>query len=113
MNGMTWAIVVGVALVLVLALRGGKRDVSEAKKAVAGGAKLVDVRTPEEFAAGHVTGAVNIPVGDLPRRIKDFGAKDVPVVVYCRSGARSASAKRQLEAAGFATVLDVGAMSNW
>lgn len=84
-----------------------------AKEAVKAGAKLVDVRTPQEFAAGHIDGAVNIPVQELDARLAEFGPKDGVVVVYCRSGARSATAKSKLEAAGYKTVHNLGAMSNW
>lgn len=86
---------------------------TEAHQIVEAGARLVDVRTPEEFDAGHIDGAVNIPVQDLPARMDELGRKDEPIVVYCRSGARSGSAKRTLEAAGYTKVVDLGPMSRW
>lgn len=86
---------------------------AEAHALVADGANLIDVRTPEEFAAGHLEGAVNIPVDQLGSRLKEVGPGTTPVVVYCRSGARSARAVRTLRAAGFEAVHDLGAMSNW
>ena len=43
----------------------------------------------------------------------ELGPKDTTLIVYCRSGVRSASAKRKLEAAGYAQVHDLGAMSRW
>jgi rhodanese-related sulfurtransferase len=65
---------------------------------------LVDVRTPEEFAAGHLPGAWNVPVDQLARRTGEIreraGAK--PVVVYCRSGKRAMTALAELSAAGIA-----------
>ncbi len=76
------------------------------------GARLLDVRTPEEFAGGHLPGAVNIPVQALAARVRDLGAPHAPVVVYCRSGARSARAASMLRAAGFRAVHDLGAMGN-
>jgi rhodanese-related sulfurtransferase len=85
----------------------------EAHQWVESGARLVDVRTPDEYAAGHIEGAVNIPVQELPGRVDELAPKDAPVVVYCRSGARSASARRTLEAAGYTKVLDLGPMSRW
>jgi len=84
-----------------------------AKEAVKAGARLVDVRTPGEYAAGHIDGAINIPVQEMDARMAEFGPKDGVVVVYCRSGARSATAKSRLEAAGYKTVHDLGAMGNW
>ena len=53
------------------------------------GAVLMDVRTPEEYAAGHIPGSVNVP---LDRLWNYNGDADAPVFVYCRSGARSAQA---------------------
>jgi rhodanese-related sulfurtransferase len=76
---------------------------------------LVDVRTPEEFAAGHVPGAINLPVdritGDEPQ-LKDW--KQKPVVIYCRSGRRSAVAAATLEKAGYAKLEHLsGDMQGW
>lgn len=73
-----------------------------------GKATVVDVRTPAEFAAGHHPRAVNIPVDQVESRLKEFGDKSRPVVVYCASGARSGHAKRVLEAAGFTDVTNAG-----
>lgn len=86
-------------------------DGSHARALVATGATLVDVRTPEEFAEGHIAGARNVPVSELASRLAEL-PRNVPVVVYCRSGGRSASAASQLAAAGF-RVSDLGPMSAW
>ncbi|MFO0571717.1 MAG: rhodanese-like domain-containing protein [Polyangiaceae bacterium] len=76
------------------------------------GAILLDVRTREEFQQEHVQGAMNIPLSELPRRVDELGDKGHPVVLYCLSGARSASAKELLLRAGFRHVHDLGAMLN-
>jgi len=86
-------------------------DGSKAKKLVAGGARLVDVRGADEFAAKHIEGAENAPVETIEDR--DVGAKDAPVVVYCTSGNRSARAAATLRSKGYTHVYDLGAMSNW
>jgi phage shock protein E len=86
-------------------------DAQRVREVLAAGAKVVDVRTPEEFASGHVPGAVNIPVQSLGARLSEVGPKHEPVVLYCRSGARSGSAASMLRNAGWAEVLDVGPMS--
>lgn len=63
---------------------------------------VLDVRTPEEFAAGHVPGAINIPHTELAARVAELeGSRDSDIVVYCRSGARSAIALGVLEKSGF------------
>ncbi|MGC4114684.1 MAG: rhodanese-like domain-containing protein [Myxococcales bacterium] len=94
--------------------RRGDISSAEARKLVQeGGARLLDVRTPGEFAAGHIDGALNIPVQELSGSLKKVGPKDKPVVVYCASGARSAMAAQTLKANGWQTVRNLGAMSRW
>ena len=73
---------------------------------------IVDVRTEREFSGGALDGAVNHPVQGLPGTLLDMGVElDEEVIVYCRSGRRSAQAKTLLKAAGFKLVFDGGAMS--
>jgi rhodanese-related sulfurtransferase len=84
----------------------------DARALVQKGAVLVDVRTPEEFAAGHIAGALNIPVQELDARKGEL-PKDKDLVLYCRSGARSARGREMLLAAGYQKVHNLGAMSNW
>lgn len=90
---------------------GSPESAEQAHTLVEGGATLLDVRTPGEYAAGHLDGALNIPVQQLGSRIDEV-SHDAPVVVYCQSGGRSASAARFLSSSGY-EVLDLGAMSNW
>jgi rhodanese-related sulfurtransferase len=73
---------------------------------------LIDVRTPEEFASGHIPGAINISVQTLPDRLSEI-AEDQTIVVYCRSGNRSATATDILVAAGYAPVFDLGGIQDW
>ncbi|MBM4377338.1 MAG: rhodanese-like domain-containing protein [Deltaproteobacteria bacterium] len=91
----------------------GKSSSEEARRLVDAGAMLLDVRSPAEFSSGHIDGAKNIPVDELSSRISEVGPKEKPVVVYCRSGARSGSATRVLRGAGFTQVYDLGSMSAW
>jgi phage shock protein E len=79
-------------------------------RALPDGALIVDVRTAAEFGGEHFPGAINIPVGDLGRRFNELGEKDRAIVVYCRSGHRSAAAKRELDRRGFTNVFDGGAL---
>lgn len=85
---------------------------AQAHQWVEDGAVLLDVRTPTEFAAGHLPGAVNIPLQDLGVRMSELDP-DRKLVVYCRSGGRSAGATSALKGAGFQQIVDLGAMSNW
>lgn len=81
---------------------------SPVKEWLDGKALVVDVRTPGEFASGHHPRAVNIPVDQVESRLKEFGAKSQPIVVYCASGVRSSRAKQALESAGYSSVINAG-----
>lgn len=67
------------------------------------GATLVDVRTPEEYSDGTVSGAINIPLHTIPDRLDEFRALKQPVVCFCRSGARSFQATAYLKQQGIET----------
>ena len=73
---------------------------------------LIDVRTPEEFASGHISGAVNIPVDSLSSRLSEV-PQGQPLVVYCRSGNRSATASEILADAGYSSIYDMGGLTDW
>jgi phage shock protein E len=76
---------------------------------------LLDVRTPEEFASGHIEGAMLVPVAELPDRLDQLGAyKDRGVVVYCERGGRANKALDVLQEAGFHNLVILeGSMSRW
>jgi phage shock protein E len=76
------------------------------------GARVIDVRTQDEFADGAYPGAENIPLSELPSRLEGLGKKDAPIILYCASGARSAKATRILKAAGFSDVVNAGGLSD-
>ena len=74
---------------------------------------VLDVRTPEEFASGHVPGAVNIPYDQVASRVAEI-PKDKEVVLYCRSGRRAGLAAAELEKAGYEDLqLMQGDMPAW
>lgn len=73
---------------------------------------LLDVRTAEEFASGHIPGAVNISIQELSSRLSEVPT-DLPVVLYCRSGNRSAQALGLLQGAGYTNVYDMGGIIAW
>jgi rhodanese-related sulfurtransferase len=76
---------------------------------------LLDVRTPEEFASGHVPGATLLPLQELEARAGALAAyRERGVVTYCEVGGRAAQAARLLRANGFANVrLLEGSMQRW
>jgi rhodanese-related sulfurtransferase len=73
---------------------------------------LVDVRTAGEFQEGHIPGAVNIDLQRLAQRLGEI-PRDQPVVLYCRSGSRSATAAGLLARAGYVHVYDLGGIITW
>lgn len=87
-------------------------DGAEARRLVAEGAKLIDVRSPGEFSGQHLPGAVNMPVDRLGGLASKLDPK-APIVLYCASGARSARARQALLAAGFEQVHDLGSIVRW
>jgi len=76
---------------------------------------ILDVRSPEEYAEGHVPGAINIPHDQLNSRLAEISShKNKEVVLYCRSGKRAGIAADILQSAGFSKLLHLdGDMSGW
>jgi rhodanese-related sulfurtransferase len=85
-------------------------DSAEARRLMEGGAVLIDVREPEEWSAGHAPGAVHRPLGGLAAAPLPAGA---PLLLVCRSGARSARAQAELAVAGRAAINVGGGMNAW
>ena len=73
---------------------------------------LIDVRTPEEFASGHIPGALNIALQTLPQQMATL-PKEQPIVLYCRSGARSREAANILSQGGFDDIYNLGGIIAW
>ena len=88
-------------------------DPEEARSLVQDGAVLIDVRTPGEFQQHHIPGAINIPLQELERRLSELPNSDEEIVLYCRSGNRSSTARQILQRQGFEKVHDLGAITRW
>ncbi len=80
---------------------------ADLKNIIDDGALLVDVRTPGEFAEGHVKGSVNIPLDKVTMELEKFKNKK-NIIVFCRSGNRSGQAKTILEQQGITNVTNGG-----
>lgn len=94
----------------------GSVNYMEAKeKIINDGAILLDVRTKEEYDDKHIDGASLLPLDEIniDSISKLVSDKDIPIIVYCRSGNRSKQAKEKLIALGYSKVYDLGAMNNW
>ncbi|HNX74619.1 MAG TPA: rhodanese-like domain-containing protein [Candidatus Rifleibacterium sp.] len=83
-----------------------------ARQLVASGAVIIDVRTPSEYADGHLENALNIPLdkisGDIARQVPD---KNKPVLLYCLSGSRSGIASRLLKNRNYTSVHNLGSFA--
>ncbi len=92
-----------------------KISVEEARqKMAAGGVIVVDVREADEFSAGHIAGAVNLPLSALESRAPHvLPDKKVPLLLYCQSGHRSADAAKQLAGLGYQDISDFGGLNRW
>ncbi len=75
---------------------------------------VLDVRTQEEYDAGHIPDALLLPDTELKQRAEELlPEKDQTILVYCRSGRRSANAARQLLELGYTKVFDFGGILDW
>ncbi|MDY4919827.1 MAG: rhodanese-like domain-containing protein [Phascolarctobacterium sp.] len=75
---------------------------------------LLDVRTQEEFASGHIEGAVLLPYDEVEKKAAGLlPDKEKAIIVYCRSGRRSAIAAESLRGLGYKDVRDFGGVNRW
>ena len=75
---------------------------------------ILDVRRPDEFAAGHIPNAINVPnetigTGEIP----ELPNKDQLIMVYCRSGRRSKEASEKLVKLGYTNIVEFGGILDW
>jgi rhodanese-related sulfurtransferase len=114
----------GVIALAAFALLGGSNQnatatlpaevsVQKAAELHTAGVFVLDVREPDEWAQAHIPGATLIPLGELQARVNEL-PKDQPVLVYCRSGNRSAAGRDFLKTAGFENVTSMsGGITQW
>lgn len=92
-------------------------DVATAAQVIAQGVTLIDIREPSEFDVAHLSGALNIPRGVLEFKTVDhpaLAAKDSKIVLYCRSGGRSALSTLNLQRLGYSQVISMaGGIEAW
>jgi rhodanese-related sulfurtransferase len=88
-------------------------NAKEAKALIDGGIEVLDVRTPEEYAEGHIKEAKLLPLQELDARLDELD-KNTPYLLICRSGNRSSQAQVILKNAGFIkTYNTLGGMNEW
>jgi rhodanese-related sulfurtransferase len=89
-----------------------KVTVTSLESDIASGIQLIDVRTPQEFNEGHIQGASNLPLDVISAGALPETPKDQKLYLYCRSGNRSAEAKKVLEKSGYTNIVDLGGMND-
>ena len=75
---------------------------------------ILDVRRPDEFAAGHIPNAINVPNETIgTAEIPELPDKDQIIMVYCRSGRRSKEASEKLVKLGYTNIVEFGGILDW
>ena len=77
------------------------------------GAVLLDVRTPMEYAQGHIPGSINVPLQAIEKAGEIIESKDTPVFVYCYSGSRSHHGAGILSGMGYCNVKNIGGIASY
>ena len=103
-----------ILLLFIVGCQGAQDDgVKTAWTKIDSGALLIDVRTQQEFDAGHLDEAILIPFDQIGNRIENVESdKERDIVVYCRSGRRSGIAKETLEKMGYKNVTNGGGLND-
>lgn len=114
-----WYIILIIVLISVItflsfnhSIPSNKITMSQAEKLIAEGATILDVRSYMEYRGGHIKNAQNIPYDEINETTIKL-AKNEKIIVYCRSGSRSAKAAETLENMGYNQVYDLGSIDNW
>lgn len=112
MNWPTLLIIAALVVIVILLKKSGEIAPGTAREYLQHGALVIDVRSAEEFSSGHLSAAVNLPLGDLahslPRLAKD---KNQVLLMHCQSGVRSARATSQAKAMGYAHTFNLGSFA--
>jgi rhodanese-related sulfurtransferase len=88
-------------------------DVAALQAALTAKPSVIDVRTPEEFAGGHVPGALNVPMDRLDQRMAELGGPGAEMYVICEAGGRSAKASATLASKGLRPINVLGGTAAW
>lgn len=110
-NRLLIALVV-IAILFFLIKRGGQISAQQASELLAKGARIIDVRSPSEFASGNLPNAINLPLDQIETRIAAIAPdKAQPLLLHCLSGTRSGMAKSRLQSLGYTNVHNLGSFS--
>ena len=87
-------------------------QIDQVREMLKNGAKIIDVRTPNEYASASYPGSINIPLDQLQSRIDELGEKDAPLVLHCQAGGRSEQARQFLMSQGFTNLINAGGIDD-
>jgi phage shock protein E len=108
-NLVTWIVIIGAVVVFLLLKRMSLVSTATARDWLSKGALVIDVRSEGEYQAGHLPGAISIPLGrlgdEIVRRAPD---KEQAILLHCLSGTRSSMAKTMLKRMGYRNVFNLG-----
>lgn len=112
MNWIPW-VIFAVVLVLVMAYRRTSQIATRAaQELLAQGARVIDVRTPAEFAAEHLPQASSLPLEQITRRVREeIPDRSTVLLLHCQSGVRSGLAVQRLKSLGYAQTHNLGSFS--
>jgi rhodanese-related sulfurtransferase len=108
----TWFLILGAGVATIVGLkRVGLVSPVKARACRDRGAKVIDVRSPAEFASGHLPDALNLPLDELRDQIgRHVPDQQQPVLLHCLSGMRSGMGKRILRQLGYANAFNLGSL---
>jgi len=109
MDWIKWVIVAAIIVAFFLLRRTQLIGVEQAQRYLAEGAKVIDVRSEEEYRRAHVPGAINLPLDSIQETIgKHVPNKDQPVLLHCAGGVRSGMARKTLKGLGYTKAFNLG-----
>ena len=112
---MIYAVSAVIVIYMVFRILASRPDISPDRvdELLAGGGKLIDVRTISEFRGGHLKGAVSMPLDSLPEGISKLDIlPETPIILCCASGIRSGKAQKILRKAGYSCVFNAGSVGS-
>ena len=112
---MIYAVSAVIVIYMVFRILASRPDISPDRvdELLAGGGKLIDVRTISEFRGGHLKGAVSMPLDSLPEGISKLDIlPETPIILCCASGVRSGKAQKILRKAGYSRVFNAGSVGS-
>lgn len=112
MDWYSWLLAFVLPLVVLWWISRGRVSKQQAREYWLQGARIIDVRSPAEFAAGHLPDAINVPLGQFAQRLPaEIPDRTTVLLLHCLSGGRSAIAVGQAKTLGYQRVFNLGSLA--